>query len=133
MSAAQRGPSHHRDDVEPYPSPWRGGSTTRNLPLTSIQGTRLAMLAVEQRCALDAVIDRTGPTPCTEDPEAWFATSDDGVERAEDACVERCEAFVQCGAYADAIETRRLVGVWGGRARGAQITDTDDTEEEWSS
>ncbi len=50
---------------------------------------------------------------------------------AEDACLD-CRAFAACGAFADALESKRLYGVWGGRLRGLeslQITDEEEEEE----
>ncbi len=49
---------------------------------------------------------------------------------AEDACLD-CRAFAACGAFADALESKRLYGVWGGRLRGsAALQITDETGEE---
>jgi hypothetical protein len=134
---AQATPSHHRDDVTPQVTPWKGAATTRSLPLTSISGARLAMEASAERRELDDAIYRHGATPCAADPEAWHPTTEEGLALAEDACLS-CAVFVQCGALAEAMQgagRRGLTGVWGGVLRGSredQISKprTTDTEEQ---
>lgn len=122
MSAAQPTPSHHRTDCQPYPSPYKGPTTTRNIPVTSISGARLAMEASAERRELDDAIYRHGATPCAAEPERWFPRTEAGVEWAESACLS-CDVFVLCGALADAMSgagRRGLTGVWGGVLRGSR-------------
>ena len=116
------GATHHRSDVEPAAKLWTR-QTTRPIPLEA-----RAVAATAQRRALDAALDR-GPTPCQADPEAWFATTSAAVARASDKCLD-CHAFLACAAYGDAMDSKRLYGVLGGRLRGrAALQITDDHEE----
>lgn len=125
MSPDPSAARHHRADTTPAPRPWlRGKGPSPDLTA----GSRLAVQAVDLRRNLDTALEIHG-SPCQADPEAWFPDAAAGVQAAADACLD-CRAFLECGAFASAMNSRRLYGVWAGELRGnaqLQIIETEET------